>query len=300
LLVPFDTTAVLFVALRRAGAIIGVHSAGYRGARAAFGAPQERIMRGIAQLASFALENARLFEEVESANRFRSDFVATMSHELRTPLSVVLGYHDLLLEGAYTDLLPEQAETLRRANKSARELLDLITATLDLSRFESRIVPAAREAVSVQALVEGLAADAQLLANNPDLKLEWDVPTQPLVLMTDPVQLRMVLKNLIGNAIKFTDRGRVRIVARPSDGGVEFRVSDTGIGIPPEALEFIFEPFRQADSSRTRRAKGAGLGLYIVRRLLDALGGTIDVQSTVGKGSTFRVWLPLRVSEEKS
>jgi signal transduction histidine kinase len=117
---------------------------------------------------------------------------------------------------------------------------------------------------------------------------------------TDAAKLRVVLKNLIGNAAKFTERGTITLAARAVDGGVEFSVSDTGIGIAPEVLAVIFEPFRQGDSSSTRRHEGVGLGLYIVRRLLDLMGGQITVESTSGKGSTFCVWLPALVDTDVS
>jgi signal transduction histidine kinase len=123
----------------------------------------------------------------------------------------------------------------------------------------------------------------------------WDLPSDLPQLHTDPIKLKVVLKNLIANAVKFTERGSVTVRAERHDGGVQFDVSDTGIGVPPEARKIIFEPFRQADSSTTRRYGGVGLGLYIVRRLLDLLGGSVTAESEVGRGSTFRVWVPIRI-----
>ena len=131
------------------------------------------------------------------------------------------------------------------------------------------------------------------LPQKADLHLVFDVPANLPPLCTDPLKLTMVLKNLVGNAIKFTDRGQVTVGARADDGRVEITVADTGIGIAPEAVPFIFDAFRQADNSTTRRHGGVGLGLYITRRLLDVLGGTISVDSEVGCGSTFRIALPL-------
>jgi signal transduction histidine kinase len=293
---PMGTTVLLFVALRRASKVIGVLSAAYRGRQESFSRQQLRIARGIAQLGSFALENARLVEELERADSFRSDFVATMSHELRNPLTVIMGYHELLLDGTFGAVPAEQADILRRANKNALELLDLVNATLDLSRFESRQVPLNQEVVAIGKLLDDVGAEMQGVSRTKHLAVQWEISSEPITLSTDPVKLRMVLKNLIGNAVKFTDEGQITVCAHARDGGVEFRVSDTGIGIPSEALELIFEPFRQVDHSPARRSGGAGLGLYIVRRLVEMLSGTITLDSEVGKGSTFRVWLPRRAS----
>jgi signal transduction histidine kinase len=294
----YGLTAALVVALRREGEIIGVHTASYRGRTQRFSPQQERIAVGIGQLASFALENARLVEQLERVSHFRSDFIATMSHELRTPLNVIMGYQELLADGEFGDLTAAQLVPLRRAQMSARELLDLVSATLDLSRLEAGPIPLLLQDVAVGKLLEDVAAETQVPSDKPEVAMIWCPPAQPLALSTDLLKLRMVLKNLIGNAIKFTDRGRVTVAARARDGGVEFSVSDTGIGIPEEARTLIFEPFRQADSSSTRRHGGAGLGLYIVRRLLDRLGGTITVESAVGRGATFRVWLPAHAPAE--
>ena len=286
------TSHALLVALRRGNDVIGFHYAGWRRA-AGFTRQQERIARGIAQIASLALESARLVEELERANRVKSDFVATMSHELRTPLNVVIGYHDLLLEGEFGELTTDQAERLRRADHSARELLDLINATLDLSRLEARRMPVQVGDVDVRAVLEQLDVDLAALRRKPGVALNWRVPPVVPVLRTDAVKLKVVLKNLIHNALKFTDAGAVTVSVVAAPGRLTFDVADTGIGIPADLISVIFEPFRQGDSSSTRSYGGAGLGLYIVRRLLDLLGGGITVTSEVGHGSRFTFWLPL-------
>ena len=136
-------------------------------------------------------------------------------------------------------------------------------------------------------------AEARVAWRRPGLDFIWNVPPTLPRLHTDRMKLKVVVKNLVANAVKFTERGSVTIAARLVEGGIEVSVSDTGIGIAPEALPIIFEPFRQVDSSQTRPNGGVGLGLYIVRRLLDALGATIGVESEVGRGSTFRVGIPL-------
>jgi signal transduction histidine kinase len=293
LLREFDTSVVLCVALRRGEKLIGVQSAEHRGGRLLFTPQQMRIARGIAHLASLALETARLIEELEAANRLKSEFVATMSHELRSPLNIIIGYHELLLEGGFGALAEPQREPLRRADRSARELLDLINATLDLSRLEAKRIAVDLGDVAVAELIDEVGRE---LADGPErsnLDVRWYTEPDLPPLRTDRMKLKMVLKNLVGNAVKFTEQGRVALEATACDGGVEFRVADTGVGIPPEAQAVIFEPFRQVEVGRGRGRGGAGLGLYIVKQLLAVLGGTIGVESQVGSGSTFRVWLPL-------
>ena len=280
----------MYVALRRGDELIGVHTAGRR-TPTRFTPQQERIFRGIAQLASLALEHTRVVEELERANRLKYDFVATMSHELRTPLNVIMGYSDLLLEGEFGALAQEPVEILRRIDSSARQLLELINATLDLSRLDAGKLVLQRTEVSLAELIGTVGAETRE-HEKPDVAVAWHVAPRLPALHTDPLKLKVVLKNLVANAIKFTDHGDVTVRAARREGGVEIAVSDTGIGIPPETQAFIFEPFRQAESAMTRRYGGVGLGLYIARRLVDLLGGTISVESAAGQGSTFRVWLP--------
>ena len=288
----FGAKAVLCVTLRRGSEVIGILTASRRATEQPFNAQEERIARGIGQLASMALENARLVEELERATRIKADFVATMSHELRTPLNVIMGYHELLLEGDFGTLTPEQLEALERADSNARELLKLITSTLDFSRLEAGHLPIERCDVSVSDLLDEIITEARVAWRRPGLEFILKVPPTTPRLHTDPAKLKVVLKNLVANAVKFTERGSVTIAAHPYERGVEISVTDTGIGISPDAMSIIFEPFRQADSSHTRAYGGVGLGLYIVRRLLHILGATISVESTVGHGSTFRVSMP--------
>ena len=287
-------TAELTMALRRGGKVIGVHSASYRGRQKPFSPLQERIARGIAHLASLALEDFRLVEQLERANHLKSDFVATMSHELRTPLSALLGYNDLLREEAFGPLLPAQLDVLQRMDSSARELLELINATLDLSRLETGQVSLQLEDVVPAELMHDIQAEMQgMCEKKPQVSARWDVAPGLPRLRTDRAKTKVVLKNLISNAVKFTDQGHVAIGVTACDGGIEFTVGDMGIGIAPDMLPIIFEPFRQAHSAGTQRRAGVGLGLYIVRRLLSLIGGRISVHSQPGCGSTFRVCLPL-------
>jgi PAS domain S-box-containing protein len=286
-------TAALWVALRQGGEIIGALSAGYRKRTEPFTPQQERIIRGVAQIASLALANAKLVEELTRANQLKSDFLATMSHELRTPLNIAMGYTDLLLAEDFGPLTAEQNEALQRVRKAAHKQLDLVIALLDVSRLEAGQAPVEMREVDMVELMEELRGETEpSVHEKPGLALEWWVAPELRSLYTDRTKLKIVLKNVLSNAVEFTEQGSITVDVRACDGGVEFRVADTGSGIAPEVLPVIFEMFRQGDSSATRRHGGAGLGLYIVRRMLELLGGTIAVESEVGRGSTFRVWVP--------
>lgn len=289
-----------YLALQHSGDIIGIQSAGYRGSRDSFTRRQLRTVQGIAQIASMALANARLFEQAEAANRLKTDFLATMSHELRTPLQIIMGYNELLLDDEYSSLEEDQADMLRKIDHSAQELLNLVNATLDMSRLEAGEVLLSVQPVSLATLAHEVIGEIQDVHEKTGLEFRWEVAADLPLLQTDPTKLKVILKNLIGNALKFTDKGQVTLKAHRLAEGVEICVSDTGIGIAPEALSIIFDPFRQVERALTRQHGGVGLGLYVVRRMLEILGGTIAVESQLGKGSTFRVWLPLRVAAEST
>src|ERR1700687_2021525 len=299
LVTRYGLTASLYVALRRGDKIIGYHTARYRGRHERFTSRQRRILQGIAQLASMALENARLVEELERASGLKTDFVATMSHELRTPLNVIVGYNELLLDRVLGDVNQEQSDTLRRMDKRAHQLLELINARRDVSRLEAAQIQLNLREVCVPDLTAEIDTELRDLRLKPGVDFIWRVSSTLPAVRTDRVKLKVVLKNLINNALKFTDEGSVTVSVERRDGHIEFAVADTGIGIPQEAHAVIFEPFRQADSSMTRRHGGVGLGLYIVRRLLEMLGGSITIDSAVGRGSTFRVSLPTEEARSK-
>ena len=296
LLVPeherLGVTHSLCMALRRGMNLIGVQVVLSRGGRKLFTETQRRIARGIAQVASRALEHERVVKQLGLSSRLKSEFVATMSHEIRTPLSVITGYVDLMLDGTFGALKAVQVETLQKVQKSSLELLGLINATLDLGRLEAGRVPLEMQEIGIASLLDELDGETRELQEQSGLRFVWNAPRHLPRVLADAAKLKVVLKNLIGNAAKFTQAGTVMVQAHAGDEGVEVSITDTGIGIAAEALPIIFEPFRQADSSSTQRQSGVGLGLYIVRRLLDMMGGSVTVDTEVGRGSTFRVLLP--------
>ena len=229
-------------------------------------------------------------EQAESAKRLKSDFLSIVSHELRTPLISIIGYNDLLLDGVAGSLNEEQVDALKKIDKNSKRLLELITAMLDLSHLEAKSLEIID--VNVPQLIEEIKNENKSLIESSGLVFIWKIYPGLQSIRTDPAKLKVVLKNLIGNAVKFTEKGSVTLDVRRHDKGVEISVTDTGTGIASEAKQLIFEPFRQAENPLTRQHGGIGLGLYIAKRLMELLGGTINVESEVGRGSTFSVWIP--------
>ena len=221
--------------------------------------------------------------------------MATLSHELRTPLNIAIGYADLLRDGSLGALAAEQLAALQGIRRATDKELELIAAMLEVSQLEAGQLPVRVQDIQLSELLSELAEETQkLLREKPTVRAEWRIAPQLPLLCTDRAKLKIVLKNLLSNATKFTDRGNIDVDVHPQGSGVEFCVADTGIGIAPEVRSVLFEMFRQGENLMTRRYGGMGLGLYIVKRLLDLLGGTVTVESEIGKGSTFRVWLPRR------
>jgi signal transduction histidine kinase len=289
----YGITTSLYVALCRDAEPIGFLSAAYRGRDERFSEQQRRIALGVAQLASMALANAHLVEEARQASQLKTEFVSTMSHELRTPLSVIIGYTDMLADYSPS---AEQAAILAKIRTASVELLEMIEMTLNVNRLEAGHDVPHFERLSVRAVFDQLAEEFAALPRQQDVTLRWEPAS--VAIHSDRRKLRIVLKNLVGNALKFTPAGEVTAAVRLSGGRCVVVVRDTGIGIPPEYLPGIFEMFRQVDNSDRRSHGGVGLGLYIVRQLAEQLGATLDVASTVGKGTTFTLSLP-RVSAER-
>jgi signal transduction histidine kinase len=287
--------AFLCADLRCAGTSVGLLAAGYHARTDQATARELRLASSIAQQAALALENARLVEGLRDAGRLKSEFIGTMSHELRSPLNVVMGYVDLLLDGDLGSLEDEQRKALSRVQHHSLQLLELIEETLDINRLEAGRLPVDLETFPVNDFVTDLRDSIPSDWFKPEVATYWQLDPHPALLRSDRAKLKKVLRNLIHNALKFTERGSVTVQVSTRDGWVEFTVSDTGVGISADALPVIFEMFRQVDGSPTRRHRGVGLGLYIVRQLVRGLGGEITVTSEAGVGSTFHVRLPHRL-----
>jgi PAS domain S-box-containing protein len=249
-------------------------------------------------------ELAAAKQQAEAANEAKSAFLAMMSHEIRTPMNGVIGMVDVISHG---ELSAHQRDAMRTVRKSAFALLALIDDILDFSKIEAGRLDLERKEVSLSELVEGVCDTLGPVAGRKGVDLFVFVsPQGPEWVWADPVRLRQILFNLVGNAIKFSGdrgdkRGRIDIRVEPVSGpplAVQFRVSDNGIGISPEAGTHLFESFRQAEVSTTRRYGGTGLGLAICKRLTELMGGTISFDSVVGEGTTFKVQVPLEAAPE--
>jgi PAS domain S-box-containing protein len=233
-------------------------------------------------------------EAAQAANQAKGLFLDMMSHELRTPLQAVLGYSEFLLEGSEGRLTAEQREDIGYIHQAGGRMIALINQMLDLSRMEAGRLELATEPVDLVQVIEHVRQDVAPQAAAKSLTLQIDLPASLPCVIGDAERLRQILLNLVGNAVKFTDEGSIRVTAAlTSTGGVDIVVSDTGIGIPPDALPFIFDEFRQVDSGLTRRHGGAGLGLAIARKLTEQMGGSIHVSSELHVGSTVTLHLPV-------
>jgi signal transduction histidine kinase/HAMP domain-containing protein len=271
-----------------------------------FGGSTVDILQTFASQSVLAIQNARLFREIEDkshqlqvASQHKSQFLANMSHELRTPLNAVLGYAELLLDGIYGELSDKARGVLERVQSNGKHLLGLINDVLDLSKIEAGQLTLATEDYAMQAVVHSVVSATESLAKGKGLSLVSSVPRDLPMGRGDERRLTQVLLNLVGNAIKFTDKGSVGIEVAVSKGCFELAVSDTGPGIAKADQARIFEEFQQVDSSSTRQKGGTGLGLAISKRIVEMHGGGITVDSEPGKGSTFHVVIPVRVEQAK-
>lgn len=248
-------------------------------------------------------EDARKQAEVdrkraEEADRAKSQFLANMSHELRTPLNAIIGYSDILAGGMAGEIPAQQLRLINNVQANSRRLLSLINDILDLSKIEAGKLEVFNGPVQPRKLINETIESLRALADSKSISLDIQIEDEvPEVLLTDARKIGQILINLISNSIKFTDKGGVSVIASATSTHWQIVVKDSGKGIPSDALAYIFEPFRQVDSSDRREHKGTGLGLAIVRALVESMNGTIEVTSTPQEGSSFKVVFPRIIYE---
>jgi PAS domain S-box-containing protein len=300
MLLEFDLQAYAGVPLLAEGKVLGVLYALDRHPRN-YTQKDLRFMAALASRAATGINKVRLYERLqaakeraEAADRLKSAFLATMSHELRTPLNSILGFTGILLQGLSGPLNAEQTKQLDMVRNSARHLLDLINDVLDISKIEAGQVKIISKPFDMREAIEKVVQTVTPLAEEKNLALTVDIGPEVGRITSDRRRVEQILINLLNNAVKFTDKGAVRVECQVNDGWLVTRVVDTGIGIKPEDMDKLFQAFRQVDTGLTRRYEGTGLGLSICKKLVKMLGGEIWAESEgLGKGSTFTFTLPI-------
>jgi signal transduction histidine kinase len=274
-----------------------------RKARGGFPQTTVDLLKTFAAQSVLAIQNAHLFTEIDEKSRqleivsqHKSQFLANMSHELRTPLNAILGYTELILDNIYGETPEKMREVLERLQLNGKHLLGLINDVLDLSKIEAGQLTLSLADYSLKEVVYTVFTAVESLATGKKLALNTDIAPNLPTGHGDERRLAQVLLNLVGNAIKFTDKGEVAIKATASDGSFTVAVRDTGPGIVSSDQRKIFEEFQQADNSATKRKGGTGLGLSIAKRIIEMHGGRIWVESEISKGSTFAFTIPVHVN----
>jgi signal transduction histidine kinase len=275
---------------------VGLLCAWHRDDGTTFSQRDRQRLRTIADHAAVVLVKARLLEEAQAATHAKGVFLATISHELRTPLTALTGYGELLADEILGPLSPHQLDMVDRMRTVTHQLAVMVDELLTFSTLESGRESVHPADASLREIVDSVVTVIEPLARQKDLELGVAVPERLPTLFTDGEKVRQILVNLVGNAVKFTDTGRVDVAVARQNGEVRVDVRDTGIGIADFDRARLFQPFTQLDSGLTRRHGGTGLGLYNSSRLAQLLGGRIDVASAPGVGSTFSLVIPVRYS----
>jgi PAS domain S-box-containing protein len=278
------------------GHVFGALALVYSDSGRTYGAAERAAVEQIASRAATAIENARLFADAQAASRAKSEFLATMSHELRTPLNAIAGYADLMAMGVRGPVTPDQLRDLNRIRQNQQHLLEIITNILNFSRIEAGHIRYDIRPCALGDVLDRMEGVIEPQARARELTYEYLSVRSTIAVAADREKLEQILINLLGNAVKFTPPGgHITLSASEQDGHVRIDVSDTGMGIKPDLLDSIFEPFVQLESAFTRTAEGTGLGLAISRELARGMGGELSAASTPGKGSVFT--LELRSAE---
>ena len=283
--------------------VIGCYSNNAQG----FRSDEIQYLTTLTNLATVALRDAQLRHEnaeqaahlrkanltAQKSEKAKSEFLGVMSHEFRTPLNLIMGYAGMMQEGMLGDLNDEQRNSLDRIIRCSDDLLAMVMSILEASMIETGAVRVDNQDFDPKELLEALRAGV-VVPEGKEIDVVWRWPAGLPHLKTDREKLTQALEHLIDNALKFCNRGRVVISAEATSNPsiIKFTIADTGVGIPPEALPFVFEKFRQSDSSMTRSHGGVGLGLYIAKKFTELLGGELHVRSELGIGTTFTVALP--------
>lgn len=266
-----------------------------------------RFLAALANQAGMAIHNSQLYEQLSSqaaelarSNKVKDEFLGVMSHEFRTPLNVIMGYCDLIKKRILGEINQEQEKTLAKITDRSKDLLGLLSAILEVTRMETEDLPVLPESFDLNEFFDDFKSTHD--EHSPKgVILEWRPPDREIAVHTDRRKLRIILEQLFANAVQFTESGKITVAVNHGAGDKQIRlaVTDTGVGIPEEARARIFEKFTQLDSTVRREHEGIGLGLYLVRKFVDLLGGEVRVESEVGVGSAFEVRLPAD-SEDRS
>jgi signal transduction histidine kinase len=279
------------------------------GAIAAFGILMMGLAIGSASSNAKSKTNAQLTllkqekEKAENLARLKAEFLNQVSHELRTPLAVIIGYIECITDGLYGEIESKHHEILQVVAKQSTHLKNMIDQILIYSRLEAGKQPLRIEELQLTKVINDLKDTFEFLCRQKGIELRWELPRDPLSIRSDATRLKEVVSNLLQNAVKYTDRGAitVRVGKHPSTDSATVEVQDTGMGISEQHLMNIFEPFMQVHKTSTENSRGGiGLGLSIVKKHLEQIGGTVTVESEVGKGSSFLIVLPRNYDKQKS